>query len=263
MPRYRLNIAYDGTHFFGWQKQHPPDREPLRTAQGVLEETIRGVMREEIRLLGASRTDSGVHARGQVAAFSSERKLEPERLLPALNSRLPDDLLVTRVRIVSEAFNPISDAVAKGYRYRIAHGATAGGRRPLFDRHFTSFCAELLDPERMHEAAQHLVGWHDFASFTRKHHGRESTIRTVHSCSVTATSRHRLRINVTGDGFLYNMVRIIAGTLMDVGRARLEPDDIPEILAACDRTAAGPTLPPEGLCLMWIRYPDDDPPQPA
>jgi tRNA pseudouridine38-40 synthase len=169
-------------------------------------------------------------------------------------------MLVTRVRIVPEEFNPISDALAKGYRYRIAHGLTIGARRPLFDRHITSFCPEALDAERMHAAAQHLVGEHDFASFTRKHHGRESTIRTVHACAVTAINRHRLRIDVSGNGFLYNMVRIIAGTLMEVGRARLDPDDLPAVLAARDRTAAGPTLPPEGLCLMWIRYPADDPP---
>ena len=254
MPRYKLIVAYEGTDFRGWQKQHPPDAEPLRTVQGVLEEVIRHVVREPIRLLGASRTDSGVHARGQVAAFTSGLTIAPARLVRAINARVPDDLQVRRAAIVDDAFNPISDATSKGYRYTIAHGGSTGVLRPLFDRRVTTFCPESLDAARMDAAARHLVGEHDFASLTRLHHGRESTVRTVHECRVTATTARRLRIDVSGNGFLYNMVRIIAGTLSEVGRGRVEPDAIPEILAAGDRTAAGPTLPPEGLCLMWIRY---------
>jgi tRNA pseudouridine38-40 synthase len=263
MPRHKLIVAYDGTAFHGWQKQQPPESEPLRTVQGVLEETISAVVREPVNVLGASRTDAGVHARGQVAAFNTSAQIPPERLAPAINSRLPDDVQVIDATIVSEAFDPIQDAQAKGYRYRLAHSTVSGGRVPLFDRHITAFTPYALDPARMNEAARRLIGEHDFASFTRLHHGRESTVRTVHDCQVNVINRHRLRIDVCGGGFLYNMVRIIAGTLLEVGRGRIEPEAIEEILAARDRSAAGPTMPPEGLCLMWVRYaPPEGPPAP-
>ncbi|MBT8486792.1 MAG: tRNA pseudouridine(38-40) synthase TruA [Phycisphaerales bacterium] len=257
MPRYRLTVAYEGTAFHGWQKQHPPDAEPLRTVQGVLEETVRQVVREPIAVLGASRTDAGVHAWGQVAAFTTTRALPPRGLVRGLNARLPDDVLVRGAVVVDEAFNPISDAVRKAYRYRIAHGGAGGVLRPLFDRRTVTFAPSPLDPVSMNIAAQHLVGTHDFTSFTRLHHGRESTVRTVDACTVLATGPDRLRIDVSGNGFLYNMVRIIAGTLMQVGRGHWTPDVIPAVLAAADRVAAGPTLPPEGLRLEWIEYPPD------
>ncbi len=254
MPRYKLTVAYDGTDFHGWQKQEPPDAEPLRTVQATVEHAVRHVVREEIGLLGASRTDAGVHARGQVAAFTSKLDLPARRMAMAVNSRLPDDVQITGARKVHAEFSPIADAIAKGYRYRVAHSGKIGALAPLFDRHTTTFAPYVLDPARMNEAARQLIGEHDFASLARKNHGRDSTVRTIHDCSVTATNARRLRIDVSGDGFLYNMVRIIAGTLMEVGRGRVEPDAIPRILDACERTAAGPTLPPEGLCLMWIKY---------
>jgi tRNA pseudouridine38-40 synthase len=254
MPRIKLTVAYDGTDFHGWQKQHPPGAPPLRTVQGVLERAVREVVREPVNLMGASRTDSGVHARAQVAAFTSEVRIPAARLVRAINSRLPDDVQVLRARPVRASFDPIGDAVRKGYRYRIAHGVAFDGVRPLFDRHLITAVEGVLDPARMDAAARHLVGEHDFASLTRSHHGRESTVRTIDECRVTAASRYRLRIDVSGNGFLHHMVRIIAGTLADVGSGRIEPDAIPEILAARDRSAAGPTMRPEGLCLMWVEY---------
>jgi tRNA pseudouridine38-40 synthase len=249
MPRYKLTVAYDGTDFHGWQKQLREDG-PLRTVQGDLEEAVRKIVREPIILMGASRTDSGVHARGQVAAFTTALELDAERMILAINSRLPADVMVVCAETVDLDFNPIGDATSKGYRYRLAHGP----RRPLFDRRITSHCPTTLDVDAMSRAAGDLVGEHDFTSFARKHHGRESTVRTVYACSVAAIQEDRLRIDVSGNGFLYNMVRIIAGTLVEVGRGRVAPDGIPAILAARDRQAAGPTLPPEGLCLHWIRY---------
>jgi len=254
MRRFKLTVAYDGTAFHGWQKQHPPGETPLRTVQGVLEEVVRFVVREPVNLLGASRTDSGVHAKGQIASFMSATTIPIDRLPAALNARLPDDLQVTKAVLVPERFNPISDAVTKGYRYRIAHGGAIGVPRPLFDRRMITFAPSVLDARPMQQAAKHLVGEHDFASFTRMNHNRESTVRRIDACTVTASRPHRLRIDVSGNGFLHNMVRIIGGTLTEVGRGKLDPDDIPKIIAACDRTAAGPTLPPEGLCLMWIKY---------
>ncbi len=255
MPRYRLTVAYDGTHFHGWQKQRAADgEEDLRTVQGVLEQAVIKAVREPVTLVGASRTDAGVHAVGQVAAFTCER--EQERLAPAINARLPDDLQVRDATSADSAFNPISDAIAKGYRYRIAWGrAGAGGApRPLFSRYTTCWTPFDLDAVRMNEAARRLIGEHDFASFTSLNHQRETTVRTIYDCLVTAGRGRRLRIDVAGDGFLYNMIRVIAGTLIEIGRGRIEPDAMDGIIAAADRSAAGPTLTPEGLCLMWIKY---------
>lgn len=298
MPRYKLMVAYDGTDFHGWQKQQraAPELEagdevggepvgeppwidpaqmarddhveavesehraglPLRTVQGVLERAVRSVVREPVNVLGASRTDAGVHARGQVAAFTTAVEIPLERLPRAINSRLPGDVQVLAAEVMTESFNPISDALVKGYRYRLAHGCAAHPR-PLFDRRSVAHTAYALDVEAMNEAARRLLGEHDFASFTRIHHGRESTVRTIHDCRVTSSAARegspRCRIDVVGNGFLYNMVRIIAGTLVEVGRGALSAERMGEIIAARDRRAAGPTMPPEGLCLMWIRYP--------
>lgn len=277
MPRYKITVAYDGTHFHGWQKQDRTpenssddgqipetpvtgtevtglcDAERLRTVQGVLEEAVRKVVREPVNVLGASRTDAGVHAKGQVAAFTTRTSIPVERLARAITSRLPDDVQVRDAEIVTDEFDPIRGAIAKGYCYRLAHSC-ARHRKPLFDRHYVTHTAYRLDPVRMNLAARLLMGEHDFASFTRINHGRDSTVRTIYDCSVTATHRTRCRIDVVGNGFLYNMVRIIAGTLVEVGRGVIEPEAIPQIITAKDRNAAGPTLPPNGLCLMWIKY---------
>jgi len=254
MPRYKLTLAYEGTQFHGWQKQHPPDQDPLRTVQGELELAVKTVVREDVHVLGASRTDAGVHAHGQVAAFNCEAEFEPERLRDAVSSRLPEDVQVLGVEIVPMAFDPIQDCVHKGYRYRLAYARRRAATRPLFDRRVLSWTPYELDVPRMHEAAGLLVGEHDFASFTRVNHGRESTIRTITSCTVQEDGVDCCRIDVSGNGFLYNMMRIIAGTLLEVGRGRIDPDAISTILQRADRLVAGPTLSPEGLCLMWIDY---------
>jgi tRNA pseudouridine38-40 synthase len=324
LPRYKLTIAYDGTDFCGWQKQEPfadalhanpgtlEDRvrrgtsgelkfEPqgevqregedrprvqLRTVQHAVERAVREIVREPVMLLGSSRTDAGVHAKGQVAAFScsgdpteaeteesltKSRVSEPQatdpsptpprpggwplsrgtdRLLLAVNGRLPPDILVTAIDPVANDFDPIGDTKAKAYSYTI-HAART---RPLWDRRYVAHVWETLDPARMHEAAKRIVGEHDFAAFATAGHGRLTTVRTVFDCSVTRTENDRIRIDIAGSGFLYNMVRIIAGTLTDVGRGRLSPNDIPRIIASKDRREAGSTMPPEGLCLEWIRY---------
>lgn len=259
-----LTVAYDGTDFHGWQKQEPPDAAPLRTVQGVLEETIRLVLRQPgIRVTGASRTDAGVHALGQVAAFTAETSIPTERLARALSSRLPEDVQVLRAAIAPDAFDPISHARRKTYRYSLVHGGPRSTMKepsslhappPLFDRRFVTYTWHRLDAEAMHDAAQHLVGEHDFASFAQISHGRTTTVRTIFDCAVLATEPSRCQIEITGSGFLYNMVRIIAGTLVEIGRGKRTPADIPAILAARDRRAAGPTLPPHGLCLRSIEY---------
>jgi len=257
MPGYRLTIAYDGTDFHGWQKQEPPDAPPLRTVQAVVEHAIRTVVREPVLLSGASRTDSGVHAEGQVGFFRSTLDLPPERMIRAINSRLPADVLVRAILPERDDFDPVSEAIEKHYRYRLVHSISRGAHRPLFDRNITAAIAYPLDAAPMHRAARDFVGTHDFASCTRLHHGREHTVRTVTACTVRLPDPGdpcRIDIDVCGGGFLYNMVRIIAGTLIEVGRGAREPTDIPQMLAMKDRRAAGPTAPPEGLCLMSIRY---------
>jgi tRNA pseudouridine38-40 synthase len=254
MPRYRLRVAYDGTDFHGWQKQATAEGAPLRTVQHVLQEAVWRVTHEEVEVAGASRTDSGVHARGQVAAFTAALELPAERLAAALSARLPGDVVVRAAEVVTDGFSPSSDALAKGYRYRIVHGCRMASRRPLFNRRYTAWTTCTLDPGRMNLAARSFLGRQDFASFARVHHGRESTVRTVHECRVLAPGRRHCALEIVGDGFLYNMVRIIAGTLIEVGRGRIEPEAVPAILAARDRRAAGPTAPAQGLCLEWVRY---------
>ena len=258
MPRYRLLVAYEGTEFHGWQKQYTAAGDSLRTVQGVLEETTRHVMREPIILTGASRTDAGVHAIGQTAAFTSTNEIAPERLAQALTSNLPADVQVHAAEIVSEDFDPISDARSKCYAFDYVFGKPPRSWPPLFDRRTTFWIHHNLDLKRMNDAARHLVGEHDFRAFAQKNHGRDNTTRTIFRCQVHGVDEHRIRLEVVGSGFLYNMVRIIAGTLSDVGRGHIEPEQVACALESGERRLAGPTLPPYGLCLRWIHYGPDE-----
>jgi tRNA pseudouridine38-40 synthase len=252
--RIKLTVAYDGTHFFGWQKQHPPEEEPLRTAQGVLEQAVRTVVREEVSVHGASRTDSGVHAAGQVAAFDTNCEMEVDRFAPAISSRLPGDIRVLSAEVVPDEFNVIGDVASKEYGYRVAFARRESHERPLFDRHHVAWVPWDLDIDAMNEAAASLVGRHDFSSFTRLNHGRESTVREITACEVAMVDERVAEITVRGEGFLWNMVRIIAGTLVEVGAGRRPANSISDIIDAGERSAAGVTMPPEGLILRWIEY---------
>lgn len=251
--RYKLLIAYDGSAFHGWQKQEPPDAPALRTVQGVMHDALIRLFKQPINLVGASRTDSGVHAKGQVAHFDAESRVPVERMAMAINSRLPDDIEVLEASEVAPSFDAIRMAVTKQYTYTI-HNTE---RRPLGIRHMVHHYWQPLDAERMNTAAQRLVGEHDFEGFSAAGHGRESTVRTIHRCEVHRDG-DKVIITVEGNGFLWNMVRIIAGTLLEVGRGHFEPQRIDEILATADRQLAGPTLPPNGLCLEWIRHAGND-----
>lgn len=244
-----LTIAYDGSGFHGWQKQQPPDKPALRTVQGVVEEVLVRLLGQPINLLGASRTDAGVHALGQTAQFDARCPIPIERLAEAINARLPGDVEVRETKVAVERFDVINAVRSKQYCYRI-HNTT---QRPLEKRHFVWHGWIDLDIDRMNDAAKRLVGTHDFAGFAAAGHGRTSTVRTIFNCQV---QRHdpEVHITVEGDGFLYNMVRIIAGTLVEVGRGHFEPDVIDKIIETADRANAGPTLPPEGLWLEWIKY---------
>jgi tRNA pseudouridine38-40 synthase len=291
--RYRLVVAYDGTLFHGWQKQHPPGCEPLRTVQGVVEAAVVEALQQPINLVGASRTGAGVHAQGQVAQFDAATRIPISRLAAAINSRLPEDVEILTAAEAAPDFEAINQARNKQYRYRVFNAI----HRPLRQRNYVYHYWHNLDVAKMNAAAVRLVGRHDFASFTAAGHERLTTVRTIHACVVEeydgdgldtlapgkppippseaalvipaptkasggsglpALPREReVHIIVQGDGFLYNMVRIIAGTLLEVGRGAVEPEAVDRALAGCDRRLAGPTLPPQGLCLEWIRYGDD------
>ncbi len=254
--RYKLTVAYDGSGFHGWQKQEPPGLEPLRTVQGELENALVQLLRqprEIIALLGASRTDTGVHAIGQACQFHATTRIPLERLHLAINARLPEDIEVHDPQIVSDDFDVIRDVESKQYRYRLF----TSHRRPLGIRHLVHHAWEPMQIEPMQDAAARFVGTHDLAGFAAASHGRTTTIRTVHDCRVEPQETDagpELHIVVSGSGFLYHTVRILAGTLVDVGRGRFKPEVMDEILNTGNRRLAGPTLPPTGLCLEWIRY---------
>lgn len=268
LRRYKLTLAYDGSGFHGWQKQIRPvgsvddgaavssedglGVEHLRTVAGVVEAALRRVLRQPITLVGASRTDAGVHAFGQVAHFDAATPVPIQRMAKAINGGLPEDVEVRGVEVVDASFDAITDAVTKRYRYRLFNTH----RRPLALRHVVWHCWTELDVAKMADAAGRVVGTHDFAGFAAADHGRATTVRTVHRCVVTREDPE-VHIVIEGGGFLYNMVRIVAGTLVEVGRGRFEPAVVDRVLEAADRRLAGPTLPASGLCLEWIRYPGD------
>ena len=254
MPRFRLLVAYDGTDFHGWQRQDRTDGPPLRTVQGVLEEAVAVAVGARVPVMGASRTDAGVHAIGQVAAFTAETRIPEDRLAMAITARLPEDVQVWRAERVDPRFDPIGDCTSKCYRYSVQHGVEGPDPAQLFSRRTTWSTRHRLDVSRMRVAAARLVGTHDFAAFAQASHGLETTVRTVFGCSVMEPAPGRAVIEVAGSGFLYNMVRIIAGTLVDAGRGKLDAADVGHALATGDRTMAGPTLPPHGLRLEWVRY---------
>lgn len=247
MPTFRLTIEYDGTDFAGWQSQ--PGQ---RTIQGTLESALHVMLRERAALQGAGRTDAGVHASGQVASFSAATDLAPERFRQGLTALSRPDVAVVEASFAPEGFNARFDAVGKHYRYRVL------GRRapsPLLAR--TSwFVPHALDLEAMREAAAALVGRHDFRGFRAADCERRTTVREIFELSIGADGSGLLSIDVKGDAFLKNMVRIIAGTLVEVGRGRRPPSVVGRILEAGDRTLAGPTAPAHGLALVSVFYPE-------
>lgn len=249
MRTLKLTVAYDGTAYAGWQVQ--VDRA---TVQGTIEAAVAQITGQKTRIMASGRTDAGVHALGQVVVFQSETPLAPEVLQRGLNAILPDDIAVLEVADVAEGFHPTRHAVRKRYRYVIHNGPV----RDVFQRrycwHYT--CARL-DAEAMHRAAAALLGKHDFSSFETSGAEREHSVRTISDIRVergNGDDRDRVTIEVEADGFLYNMVRTIVGTLVDVGRG-FRPEAWPgEVLRALDRRAAGKTAPPQGLFLVRVEY---------
>ncbi|HAI13040.1 MAG TPA: tRNA pseudouridine(38-40) synthase TruA [Phycisphaerales bacterium] len=249
LQRYKLHIAYDGTNFHGWQQQILPSGQHLRTVQGELIKAMQRLFAQPINLLGASRTDTGVHAVGQVAHFDVDSPIPVERMAMAINGRMPADIEVRYAQAVDFTFDAIKRAKNKQYRYRIY----CSKYKPLGIRHMVFHCKHNLDLDRMNDAAQRLIGTHDVEGLSAAGHGRLTTVRTIYECNVSQVG-DEFQIIVQGSGFLYNMVRIIAGTLMEVGRGHFEPTVIDTILQTADRRHAGPTLKPQGLCLEWISY---------
>jgi len=249
--RYRLVVAYDGTNFHGWQKQKTEAGVWLRTVQGELEVAVMAAVQQPVRLIGASRTDSGVHALGQVAQFDAATRIPVCRLADAINARLEEDVEVVSAAKVPPKFDAISGARAKQYRYRIL----CSRRRALHLRNYVYRCWWKLDVEAMNAAAQILVGEHDFTGFCAAGSPRLSNVRTVFACAAEAGEPpNEIHIVISGNGFLYNMVRIIAGTLVEVGRGAMPVAQVAQALAEKNRRLAGPTMPPEGLWLEWVRY---------
>ena len=245
MKRIMLTVAYDGTNYHGWQLQ--PNGI---TIESVLNEKLSQLLREDIAVIGASRTDSGVHAYGNVAVFDTDARMPGDKFSYALNQRLPEDIRIRDSREVPLDFHPRKTESIKTYEYHILNETFPNPVKRLYS-HFTYL---QLDAEKMQEAAAYLVGEHDFKSFCSAGAQTETTVRTVYSCDVER-SGNDITIRISGAGFLYNMVRIIAGTLMDIGNGKYPPEKMPEILAACDRSAAGPTAPAKGLVLVSYRFP--------
>lgn len=249
----RLLIAYDGTEYHGWQ--HQPG---LRTVQETIQQAIRRVVRHRISLTGSGRTDSGVHAAGQIANFETTCEIPCDNMRKAIGSRVPKDISIVRADEVPLGFRSTFDAVSKLYRYTIhnAQGRPVENRQQRYCYHFW----QPLDDDRMREAAALLIGTHDFAAFASKGSERETTVRTV--LRIEISRRYdQVCIDVEGKGFLYNQVRNMVGTLIEIGRGHWAPAYAGEILASCDRSNAGPTAPARGLCLQWVRYDLTRPPE--
>jgi tRNA pseudouridine38-40 synthase len=248
MPTFKLTLAYDGTEFAGWQRQ-PAER----TVQGELEAAIERITQARSKCVASGRTDAGVHALGQVVSFQSETRLTAAVLNKALNAELPEDMLVCEVAEAPPGFHALRDAVRKRYRYVIQDG-----RLPdLFDRKYVWHVYQRLEEAAMKQAAEALVGTHDFASYETAGSPRLTTIRTLFDLSVerrAADLTDRVVIEVEADGFLYNMVRNIAGTLVAVGKGKESVAWPADVLELRDRTAAGMTAPARGLFLVGVEY---------
>jgi len=248
VPTYRAVVEYDGTSFSGLQFQ-----PHVRTVAGELERVLSALFAEPVKISAAGRTDAGVHASGQVISFHAERVFPEGRLALALNGNLPRDVSVRDAGMVHDGFSARFDAEARTYEYRIIN-------RPMpsaLDRRFAHHVHRRLDIGLAQRASAGLVGEHDFVAFCAILPERGGTVRQIHAIGLTRDRDHVV-VRITGSGFLHRMVRITVGTLIEIATGRRDPGDIPRILASKDRKQAGYTAPPEGLCLVGVRYPGFD-----
>lgn len=246
LKRILFTIAYDGSDFFGWQKQ--PD-EKIRTVQGEFEKALGRFFKKEVECIGASRTDRGVHALGQRAVIDIDTTVPTEKFPLALHSFLPEDISVVKAEDVSEEFHPRYDCVKKTYQYKIYNGKY---RNPIC-RKYSEYCHVNLDENKMNEVSKAFIGTHDFKAFAASGNSSKTTVRTIFDINVKREGEFVV-ITVTGDGFLYNMIRIMAGTLMLAGTGKLDFEGLSEIIESRDRAKAGKTAGPNGLTLMEINY---------
>ena len=244
MKRVMLTVAYDGTAYHGWQIQ--PNGE---TIEGILNRCLSETLGEKIEVIGASRTDSGVHAMGNIAVFDTDSPIRADKISYALTQRLPEDIKIQKSEEVASDFHPRHCESRKTYEYRIYCAPFPMPVKRLY-AHYTYI---PMDVERMRRGASYLVGKHDFKSFCSAEAQVETTVRQVDSVEVVQEGQE-IVIRVAGRGFLYNMVRIIAGTLMEVGRGHIAPEEVKTILEAKDRQAAGPTAPACGLTLVKYEF---------
>jgi tRNA pseudouridine38-40 synthase len=248
MRFFRMTVSYDGTCYSGWQVQ-PGEC----TIQRALEEALTRITGRSIRVVASGRTDAGVHAVGQVVSFCAETRLPPETLQKAINANTPDDIFVREVATAPIGFHAIRDAVSKHYRYLIQDGP----HRDLFSRAYAWFIPRPLDVDQMQAAARVMIGRHDFRSFEAAGAPRRSSVRTIYRLDVgriELNCTQPIAVDVEADGFLYNMVRNIVGSLVLVGRGDYDAAWVSQVLSGMDRKLAGPTAPACGLTLMEVRY---------
>lgn len=244
MRNFKMVIEYDGTGYSGWQRQ-PNDR----SVQEVLENAIRAVTGESVRVTGAGRTDAGVHALAQVANFTTSSELQAPELQPAINANLPDDVSVLDLREASADFHAQRSARGKTYTYTILNRRVPS---PLL-RRAALFIPQKLDVDAMRRAAQFIRGEHDFACFRSAGSSAKTSTRNITRLDIQQEG-DTIAITISAGGFLYNMARAIVGTLIEVGRGKIAPDEIKDIISSKDRRRAGPTAPPHGLCLVKVDY---------
>lgn len=245
MRNIKLLIEYDGTRYKGWQKQ----KENIDTIQSRIENVLSKITGEEIQVIGCGRTDTGVHAQNYVANFHTDTTRTNEDIHKNLNQYLPEDITVKAVNDANERFHARYNAKAKTYVYTIDNGQF----RDVFFRKFSSYVEEDLNVNVMKAAADILIGTHDFQSFTTLKPGKKTTVRTINYIDINKDGNF-IKIEVNGDGFLMNMVRIIAGTLLEVGKGKLKPSDVASILESRKRSEAGPMAEAKGLCLEEVEY---------
>lgn len=255
MRNFRMVLQYEGTRYQGWQRQGSTDN----TIQGKLETLLSKMTGQKIEIQGAGRTDAGVHALGQVANFHADTQMTETEILEYMNRFLPEDIAVISLKEVSERFHSRLNATGKTYCYRVINSAIPH----VFDRRYVHVVEQQLDIDAMREAAQYLTGTHDFKAFTSNKRGKKSTVRTINSiqiekCADTSMeilqTQDEIRFFYRGDGFLYHMVRIMTGTLLEVGIHKRKPEEIAEILASGLRERAGELAPAKGLTLLEVRY---------
>ena len=244
MRNIRLDICYDGTRYNGWQRQTSHDN----TIQGKIETALSRILGEPVEISASGRTDTGVHARGQVANFHTDSTVVCDDLLSELRKYLPEDIGIYSCREVSPRFHARLNALEKTYQYRLWNSCAPC----VFDRRFVAVMEERLDVELMNEAAQLFLGTHDFSAFCANKKMKKSTVRTIKSFTVERVGEE-VQFTVTGNGFLHNMVRILVGTLVEVGRGEREMDSIPALFGG-KREQAGFLAPGKGLCLMEVQY---------